>query len=225
MRLNDSNTDYTCFNVKLSNGRNYRSEDWFYCKYREHSCYCSGKVDITYKSTGRSLKSGNISLTHKQCCFRIKHSVASLGGRRAARPGCHHIKMWNHNSTYLWQIPFFLFSPHLHLGRKPTDCWAKTFFFFLVFTYFWTENPLIWQRRPFSFFLVCTYFWNKKGYHHEIPPSLPPPLATPLQALLTFVHFLEYHEVQRLGFEPNNNLNSEQNYHLRSSQCEQAYRH
>ena len=30
----------------------------------EHSCYCSGKVDITYKPTGRLLKSGNILLTH-----------------------------------------------------------------------------------------------------------------------------------------------------------------
>ena len=54
---------------------------------------------------------------------------------------------------------------------------------------------------------------------------MPPSLATPLQALLTFVHFLEYHEVQRSGLEPNNKLNCEQNYLIRSSQCEQAYCH
>ena len=77
----------------------------------------------------------------------------------------------------------------------------------------------------FNFFLVCTYFWTEKGCHHEIPPSVPLSLATPLQALLTFVHFLEYHEVQRSGLEPNNNLNCEQNYLIRSSQCEQAYCH
>ena len=152
--------------------------------------------------------------------------MASLGGRRAARSGCHHIMMWNHNSTDLWQIPFFMFSPHLHLGRKPTDCSAKTFFFF-----FWSSHTFVLKTHSFCsedlflFFLVCTYFWTKKGYHHEIPPSVPPSLATPLQVLLTFVHFLEYHEVQRLEFEPNSNLNSEQNYHIRSSQCEQAYRH
>ena len=50
--------------------------------------------------------------------------------------------------------------------------------FFLFFIYFWTENPLILQRRPF--FLVFAYFWYEKGCHHEIPPRVPPFLATPL---------------------------------------------
>ena len=138
---------------------------------------------------------------------------------------------------FVWSPSSFKPKTHRLLGED---------LFFLVFTYFWTENPQIVRRRPFffwsshtfglkthsfcnedlfNFFLVCTYFWTEKGCHHEIPPSVPPSLATPQQALLTFVHFLEYHEVQRSGLEPNNNLNCEQNYLIRSSQCEQAYCH
>ena len=29
-------------------------------------------------------------------------------------------------------------------------------------------------------FLVFTYFWTEKGWHHVIPPRVPPSLATPL---------------------------------------------
>ena len=100
--------------------------------------------------------------------------------------GWHHIMMWNHNSTDLWWIfcltflfSLCLFVPYPHLDRKPTHFAAKTFLFFcLVFTYFWTENPLILRRIPF--FLVFTYFWTEKGCHHEIQPRAPPSLATPL---------------------------------------------
>ena len=53
--------------------------------------------------------------------------------------------------------------------------------FFLVFTYFWTDIPLVLQRRPFLFFfLVFAYFWYKKGCHHKIPPRVLPSVATPL---------------------------------------------
>ena len=116
-------------------------------------------------------------------------SVASLGG--AARHGCHYFGVRpyydvKHNSTDLWWIPFFLlcFVPYPHLDRKPIDFAAKTISF-LVFTYFWTENPLILQRRPF--FLVLNYFWTQKGCHREIPPRMPPSLATPLGPMFLWI--------------------------------------
>ena len=72
--------------------------------------------------------------------------------------GWHHIMIWTHDSIDLWWRPgfFILLCLQPHLYRKPTNFTAKTFF--LVFTYFWTE----------------------KGWHHEIPPRVPPFLATPL---------------------------------------------
>ena len=56
--------------------------------------------------------------------------------------------------------------------------------FFLVFTHFWTQIPVILQRRPS--FLVFTYFWYEKGCHHEIPPRVRPFLATPLSSSKSF---------------------------------------
>ena len=70
--------------------------------------------------------------------------------------------------------PFVFFSFDT---KKPTDWLAKTFFF-LVITYFRTENRLVLQRR--SFFLLFTYILADKGSHHEIPPRVPLFLATPL---------------------------------------------
>ena len=72
----------------------------------------------------------------------------------------------------------------------------------VVLIFIWTKNQLIFRRRPFFFifwfshtfgpkthlfccsedlfFLVFTYFWYEKGCHHEIPPRVPPFLATHL---------------------------------------------
>ena len=51
---------------------------------------------------------------------------------------------------------------------------------FVCFFSFETENPMIGRQRPF-FFFVFTYILVDKGCHHEIPPWLPPFLATPLR--------------------------------------------
>ena len=95
---------------------------------------------------------------------RCYPTVASLGGGGGARPGWH------------------------HFGVTP----------FVCFFSFETENPLIGRQRPFFwslhtfglktnsfcsgdlFFLVFTYILADKGCHHEIPPRVPPFLATPL---------------------------------------------
>ena len=66
------------------------------------------------------------------------------------------ILIWTKNQWSFRRRPFF-FGFHILLDQKPTYfVAAKTFFFFLVFTYFWYE----------------------KGCHHEIPPRVPPFLAT-----------------------------------------------
>ena len=104
--------------------------------------------------------------------------IASLG-EEAARPGWrhlgwHHIMMWNHNSTDLWWRPCFFISFGLqsHLHRKPTNFTAKPCFF--------------------VFFLVVTYFWTEKGWHHEIPPRMPPSLATPLVFIFLNLQFFRW---------------------------------
>ena len=54
--------------------------------------------------------------------------------------------------------------------------WGDTICCFFSFE---TENPLIGRQRPF---FVFTYFLADKGCHHEIPPQVPPFLATPLDS-------------------------------------------
>ena len=100
----------------------------------------------------------------------VKNSGVARGAGLAARPECHHFGMTPF-------VLFFLFS-------------------------FETENPLIGRQKPFSschyilsnrkptrfeaktfifiFYLVFIYFSANKGCHHEIPPRVPPLLATPL---------------------------------------------
>ena len=89
------------------------------------------------------------------------------------------------------------------LAARPrvSPFWDDTICFFLFS--FETENPLIGRQKPFSschyilsnrkpirfkaktfffliFYLVFIYFSANKGCHHEIPPRVPPLLATPL---------------------------------------------
>ena len=90
--------------------------------------------------------------------------------------------------------PLKYFEPELNLNPnrylKRFDTLLKTnqfsgedlFFFFLLWnshisgpkTHDFDGNEL------FFWFLVFTYFWTEKGWHHEIPPWMPPFLATPL---------------------------------------------
>ena len=124
--------------------------------------------------------------------------MASLGG--AAHSGCHHLGVTpyydgNHNSTDLRQILFFFqFAwSHPHLDRKPTDFAAKTFSF-LVFTYFWTESPLMLNRRPF--FCSSPIFGTKKGATTKFHPGC----HHPWQRHCTDVPY-SYHHKERVPYK------------------------
>ena len=100
---------------------------------------------------------------HPKSASTTTHRGVARGGRPASGVttlGWHHIIMWNHNSTDLWWILFhFVWSSTFSFGLKTHWFLAKTFF--LVFTYFWSENPLISKRRPF--FWSSPIFGMKKG--------------------------------------------------------------
>ena len=69
-----------------------------------------------------------------------------------------------------------------HLNWKPTSLAAKTFFSFCFEIHIFLDQKPSTLTAITFFFLVFTYFWTKKGWHHEIPPRMPPFLATPLES-------------------------------------------
>ena len=88
--------------------------------------------------------------------------------------------MWNYNSTNLGWIPFFF-----HFVWSPSS-------FGLTTHWFLGEDLFIF------FFLVFTYFWYEKGCHHEIPPRVPPSLATPLMVWSSNMKFWQQFEIHKL---------------------------
>ena len=115
---------------------------------------------LLFKNQKLILWKYNISLTFPWFIL-WPYSVASIGG--SGPPQVTQFwgdtiwgEIYNHNCTDLWWIPCFDLQPYL--DQKPISFMAKTFFFFLVFNYFGTENR----------------------WHHVIPPRVPPFLATPL---------------------------------------------
>ena len=86
--------------------------------------------------------------------------------------------MWNHNSTNLSPIPYFVWSSPSSFGLKTH--WFLGEDLFLVFSYFWTKDPLILRRRPFFFGLYL--FLVRKRVPPRNSARVPPFLATPLHA-------------------------------------------
>ena len=120
--------------------------------------------------------------------------VALLGG--AARPGCHHFGVTPYYKAKpypYWFVVKIFFPPSFELKTNQFSGEDFFFLFVLELKYFWTENSRLWRQWPF--FLVFTYFWTEKGWHHEIPPPVPPFLATPLQLTeANAAHLLKFNE-------------------------------
>ena len=127
-----------------------------------HNCYCWYVCD-SYGYTNRNLQN-NIFERFWLILFSV-YSVASLGG--AARPGCHHFGVTPF-------VCFFSLEPENPLiGRQRP-------LFFLVITYFGTENQLVLQRRPFLFFF---FFFGLHLYFGRY--RVPPPNSAPGAIILS----------------------------------------
>ena len=88
----------------------------------------------------------------------------------------------------LWSATMMVIDNGVARGNGPSQVspfWGDTIccFFLLLrpktFTYFRSEIPTSFCCEDL-FFLVFTYILANKGCHHEIPPRVPPFLATPL---------------------------------------------
>ena len=88
----------------------------------------------------------------------------------------------------LWSVTMMVIDNGVARGGGPSQVspfWGDTIFcfFFLLrpktFTYFRSEKPTSFCCENL-FFLVFTDILANKGCHHEIPPRVPPFLATPL---------------------------------------------
>ena len=91
---------------------------------------------------------------------KIKRVNNGVARGWAPRLGCHHFDFF-----FFWE-------------RKPLIGWERPFF--LVITYFRTENwtPTRFAAKTFFFFFWSfTYILADKECHHEIPPRVPPFLA------------------------------------------------
>ena len=97
-------------------------------------------------------KDANFKPTVCDVASFLEEDIHEISGvARAACPGCHHFGM----TAF---VCFFLLRPKIHwlVGKD-------LFYFFLVITYFRTENQLVLQRRPFFLFWSSPIFWRIKG--------------------------------------------------------------
>ena len=140
----------------------------------------------------------------------IGMSVASLGGRGAARFGCHHFGL-----TLFYNVFDFLFQ---FIGSQSTyaakirEVFGEDLFF-MIFTYFWTEvteflaKTFFWSSLAFgpkthwifggdlffSFWSSLPEGWHhegcvtRTGWHHALPPRVSPSLATPLPHVTVYL--------------------------------------
>ena len=148
--------------------------------------------NVNYNGNSIAFVSDGCAVTYDNECQDQTSAVVSLSG--VARGGglrseCHHygvtpyyevkpylhwfvVKIFFPSSFELKTNQFsgedlffsFCFGIHIFLDRKSTTLTAITFSFFFVF---------------FGLYL----FLDRKGVHHEIPPRVPPFLATPLVSL------------------------------------------
>ena len=122
------------------------------------------------------------SIFHNNChllilCVKLNNLLGLTSGvaRGAARPGHHHFGVTPFGVTSFGVTPYYDVKPTFHRFVVNTFLFSLC----LVPILIWTENPLILRGRPFLF-LVFTNFCTEKGCHHEIPPRMPPSLATSL---------------------------------------------
>ena len=120
-------------------------------------------------------------------CNMKKTCIISGVARGAARPGCHHFGVTPYYKVkpyLLWFVGTIFFPSSF--GPKSNQFSGEDLFFYCLWTSHISgpKTHLIWRRWPF--FLVFTYFWTEKEWHHEIPPRVPPSLATPLCIVYAF---------------------------------------